>query len=454
MPTGVQNCVRRLPDEGSLKLWWDCLARKRDAAKLLAVGELGFARCGSSCDRRAVLCFHTNENGNIRIILASYSDGKFGSHCTWGRNYSIHRNLQTVAFQDNLVCVNQLRYYDVLFRDLIAFKAQVLKVTQARIQINRVRVRNAGVSINCFRLLHMGRVLRNRAGYLERFLHDRMLVRVIAEAVVAVRQRDLDGYFLTFSGVRVLKFCRDGVIRTGRQAAASDAAGCNGCVCRTVVGARLNGGRKGRVGQINPLNGQPHGVRRKRIVISGYFATVRVVTYRFVSDQCIRCGVLNCNTVAIPLIGYAAAAIRLNCCREFYRRAVRNCRFSIGRNRHGAKRQDFYLLGRIRCKARRYNVALCLPARRSLKGITARKQPAVVFIGRACYVDGVVFAAVERELAVACDFQPAERAVTDRDRTAAEFERRRAGTSHLESSARNTEIAFFNFRISDYGYIF
>ncbi len=68
----------------------------------------------------------------------------------WSRNYGIHRNLQTVAFQDNLVCVNQLRYYDVLFRDLIAFKAQVLKVTQARIQINRIRVRNAGVNIELF----------------------------------------------------------------------------------------------------------------------------------------------------------------------------------------------------------------------------------------------------------------------------------------------------------------
>ena len=267
-------------------------------------------------------------------------------------------------------------------------------------------------------LIHRNRftgicILRNRTGCVERFLHDRLLVRVIAETVVRVRQRDLDSYFLTFSGVLVLEFCRNSVIRVCSQSAVSNAAGCNGCACRTVVGALGNGGRKGRVGQINPLNGQLHGVRRKRIAISGDIATVRVVTYRFVSDQCIRCGVLNCNTVAIPLIGCAAAAIRLNCCREFYRRAVRNCRFPIGQNRHGAKRQDFYLLGRIRYKSHICNVALCLPARRSLKGIIVRKQLAVVFIGRACHIDGVVIAAVERELAVVCNLQTVERAVTD-----------------------------------------
>ena len=103
-----------------------------------------------------------------------------------------------MAFQDNLVCVNQLRYYDVLFRDLIAFKAQVLKVTQARIQINRIRVRNAGVNFDCFVLYNRCYILCNRAGCLERFLQNQRSVRLIAEAVVAVRQRDLDGYFLTF----------------------------------------------------------------------------------------------------------------------------------------------------------------------------------------------------------------------------------------------------------------
>ena len=302
----------------------------------------------------------------------------------------------------------------IRLRHAIAHRAKIVfDRSQIRIQIKFIRMRCRIIDV----LIHRNRftgicILRNRAGCLERILHDRMLVRIIAEAVVGVRQLDRDGYFLTFSGVRVLKFCRDGVIHVGRQTAASDAAGRNGCVCRAVVGALGNGSRKGCAGQIHRVH-RKLSRSRHRIAVTSDVATVCVVAYRFVHNQCVRCGVLNCNTVAIPLIGYAAAVIRLNCCREFYRRAVRNCRFSIGRNRHGAKRQDFYLLGRSRFKARRRNVALCLPARRSLKGITVRKQLAVVFIGRACHIDGVVFTAVERELAVACNLQTVERAVTD-----------------------------------------
>ena len=230
-----------------------------------------------------------------------------------------------------------------------------------------------------------------------------------------VRQRDRDGYVFVLSGVLVCKHSRERVRACGNSQIAKGkaAAVLNLCACRTVVGARLNGGRKDRVGQINPLNGQLHGVRRKRIAVSGDIAAVLIAADVLGHRQLVCRIVRNFHAIAEPLIGCAAAAIRLNCCREFYRRAVRNCRFSIGRNRHGAKRQDFYLLGRIRCKARRYNVALCLPARRSLKGITARKQLAVVCVGRACHIDGVVFTAVERELAVVCNLQTAERAVTD-----------------------------------------
>ena len=67
--TGVQNHVRRLPGEGS----WNhriCRARKRDGAKLLAVGELGFARCGGSCDGSTLNKLQANFNRNICVILA------------------------------------------------------------------------------------------------------------------------------------------------------------------------------------------------------------------------------------------------------------------------------------------------------------------------------------------------------------------------------------------------
>ena len=225
-------------------------------------------------------------------------------------------------------------------------------------------MRNAGVNFDCFVLYNRCCILRNRAGRLERFLHNWRSVSVMAEAVVSVRQLNRDGYFFVLSGVHVFEFCRrDGVIRVGRQTAASDAAGRNGCVCRAVVGALGNGGRKDRVGQINPLNGQLHGVRRKRVAVSGDIAAVLIAADVLGHRQLVCRLVKNFHAIAEPFIGCAAAAIRFNCCREFYRRAVRNCRFSIGRNRHGAKRQDFHLFGRIRCKALLCNVALCLPAR-------------------------------------------------------------------------------------------
>ena len=336
-----------------------------------------------------------------------------------------------MAFQDNLVCVNQLRYYDVLFRDLIAFKAQVLKVTQARIQINRVRMRNAGVNFDCFRLLYMGRILRNRAGCLERFLQNRRSVRLIAEAVVGVRQLDLDRYFLTLSGVRVLKFCRrDGVIRVGRQTVASDAAGRNGCVCRAVVGARLNGGRKGRVGQTNPLNGQLHGVRRKRIIFARNLAEILIGSNRFVHcqrrvDFAFNLGFRPVTCDRIPLVAQSLTGVVAGDRRyERHRFAVIDC--PDGRcDSDGIKRR---LLYRFRCICTCHIEALVgdrslrLPVRLMLESAVRREQFAVVCVGRVRYVDGVVFAAVERELAVACDFQTVDRNICDLNVAAANHE--------------------------------
>ena len=67
--TDIQNGIRRLPGEGSLNRRI-CRARKCDGVQPLAVGELGFARCGDSCDRSTLNKLQANFNRNICVILA------------------------------------------------------------------------------------------------------------------------------------------------------------------------------------------------------------------------------------------------------------------------------------------------------------------------------------------------------------------------------------------------
>ena len=279
------------------------------------------------------------------------------------------------------------------------------------------------------------RILCNRAGCLECFLQNRrsVSVSVIAEAVVGVRQRDLDRYFLTFSGVLVCKHSRERVRACGNSQIAKGkaAAVLNLCACRTVVGASGNGGRKGRTGQIDPQDCQLHDIRRKRVIFARNLTFVPVASNRFVYCQrrascAFNRGFRPVNRDRIPLVAQSLTGVisgNRRC--ERHRFAVIGC--CDGRcDTDGIKQR---LLYRFWCICARHIEALSvdrslrLPRRLMLKGAVCRKNLAVVRIDRRVrYVDGVVFAAVERELACILDFQPVNCDLCDLNVAAANHE--------------------------------